>query len=88
VADVRPAPKRLSPADMKAVWAALEDMTDDLGPIVAWLPSGVLKDSLEGALGKLTSAQWKLVRDLGADDGDSRALTGEPNGQDGWPGVT
>jgi hypothetical protein len=67
--------KGLSAADRKAVWAALEDIDQQLAPMVAWLPSGPLKDSLEGALGKIVSAQWRLARELGGLDGDQLAAS-------------
>jgi hypothetical protein len=67
--------ERLSAADRKAVWALLEDVDGELGPMVAWLPSGPLKDSLEGAVGKIRSAQWRLARELGGTDGDELART-------------
>ena len=65
--------RQLSAADRKAVWALLEDIDQELAPMVAWLPSGALKDSLEGALGKIVSAQWRLARELGDVDGDQLA---------------
>ena len=73
----------LSPAEKRAVWSALEDIEGDLGPIVAWLPTSALKDSLEKALGGLISAQWRLARDLGGMDGDESDRTVERAGYQG-----
>jgi hypothetical protein len=66
----------LSQADKRAIWAALEDLDNNRGPMVAWLPSGPLKDLLEGALGKIVSAQWRLAKELGGRRMDEPAETG------------
>jgi hypothetical protein len=68
-------PVELSQADLKALYAMLEDVENQLGPATAWLPTSYLKDSLEGALGKINSAQWRVAKMLaGFDQPDPEAV--------------
>jgi hypothetical protein len=61
-------PAELSQADLKSLYAMLEDVENQLGPATAWLPSGVLKSTLEDALGRVISAQWRAAKMLAGHD--------------------
>jgi hypothetical protein len=70
--------RQLSAADMRKLWGALEDVTDELARIGAWLPGTTDRAAVERALGALMTLEWSLARRLGDTDGDDAAQPAQP----------
>jgi hypothetical protein len=79
-----------SPADLKQMWGALEDITAVLTEIAAWLPTegraGRRRDRVEKALGTLVALEWDIATELGKSEPDAQpARRPAPQPQAGYP---